>query len=143
MSKAWRSAALWALFACALHAAASLHAAARGQIRYAELPREAQDVLAAIRHGGPFPYRKDGAVFFNRERLLPVRPQGTYREFTVPSPGLAGRGARRIIAAWPAPDPMPEARAGRSVSMELPEFVARREFYYTDDHYRSFRRIIP
>jgi len=87
------------------------------EVSLAELPREAAQTLALIRRGGPFPYRRDGSVFGNRERLLPLRPQGYYREYTVPTPGAQDRGARRIVA-------------GRG-----------EEHYYTDDHYRSFRRI--
>jgi ribonuclease T1 len=83
----------------------------------AQLPREAQDVLKRIRAGGPFAYKQDGVVFGNRERLLPRRERGYYHEYTVPTPGARDRGARRIVTG--APD----------------------EFWYTDDHYRSFRRI--
>ncbi len=91
----------------------------------AALPREAQATLAQIKAGGPFAYAKDGSVFGNRERLLPSRPRGYYREFTVPTPGARDRGARRIVAgAGTAGD----ARASG-------------EYYYTEDHYNSFRRI--
>lgn len=81
------------------------------------LPREAQKTLALIEQGGPFPYPKDGTVFGNFERRLPMRERGYYREYTVPTPGSRDRGARRVIAG----------KGG--------------EFYYTDDHYRTFRRI--
>jgi ribonuclease T1 len=87
------------------------------EVRLQQLPAEAQRTLALIRQGGPFPYRRDGAVFGNRERRLPAREQGYYREYTVPTPGAKDRGARRIVA-------------GRGA-----------ELYYTDDHYDSFRRI--
>ena len=83
----------------------------------AQLPPEARETLTLIKRGGPFPYPKDGAVFGNRERLLPVRERGYYREYTVRTPGARDRGARRIIA-------------GRSG-----------EYYYTDSHYASFNRI--
>lgn len=92
-----------------------------GEVALAELPREARDTLALIRRGGPFPYGKDGTVFGNRERLLPQMPRGHYTEYTVRTPGAGDRGARRIIAGG---DPR---RTG--------------EFYYTADHYQSFRRI--
>jgi ribonuclease T1 len=82
-----------------------------------DLPPEARQTLALIRKGGPFPYDRDGIVFGNREKLLPQRERGWYLEYTVPTPGARNRGARRIVAA----------RSG--------------EFYYTDDHYASFRRI--
>jgi len=87
------------------------------EVTAAELPREARATLALIRQGGPFPYRKDGSVFGNRERRLPPAAGGYYREYTVPTPGSKDRGARRIVA-------------GRNA-----------EYYYTDDHYQSFRRI--
>lgn len=83
------------------------------------LPAEARDTLRLIESGGPFPYDRDGTVFQNRERLLPPRPPGHYREYTVTTPGSRDRGARRIVTGGEPPV----------------------EFYFTDDHYRSFRRI--
>lgn len=87
------------------------------QIHLAELPAEARQTLQLIKRGGPFPYARDGISFGNREGLLPVQPRNYYREFTVPTPGLKHRGARRIIAGKAA------------------------EYWYTEDHYRSFKRI--
>jgi len=95
------------------------------EVRVDELPAEARATLVLIKQGGPFPYRKDGTVFGNRERLLPAKPRGYYTEYTVRTPKSRDRGARRIIAgAGPARDP-----------------AASGEYYYTDDHYNSFRRI--
>jgi len=88
-----------------------------GEIAVAELPPEARQTLERIASGGPYPYRRDGAVFHNREGRLPQRPSGYYREYTVRTPGARDRGARRIVAG----------RGG--------------ERYYTPDHYRTFRRI--
>jgi ribonuclease T1 len=88
-----------------------------GEIRMAELPPEARSTLELIRKGGPFPYAKDGAVFGNREGALPKQRRGYYREYTVKTPHVRTRGARRII--WGAGG----------------------EYYYTDDHYNHFRRI--
>jgi ribonuclease T1 len=82
-----------------------------------DLPKEAHDTLLLIRKAGPYPYTKDGSVFVNREHSLPAHVRGYYREFTVKTPGRKNRGARRIIAGTPG------------------------EYYYTDDHYRSFKRI--
>ena len=82
------------------------------------VPPEARATLQRIETNGPFLYRRDGATFANREHLLPERPHGYYREYTVPIPGERDRGARRIIAG------------------------ATGERYYTADHYRSFRRIV-
>ncbi|WP_246100614.1 ribonuclease domain-containing protein [Tepidimonas alkaliphilus] len=93
-------------------------------VALSQLPREAQLVWQRIRQGGPFPYEKDGTVFFNRERLLPPAKRGYYREYTVPTPGLNHRGARRIVCGGWTPTE-PDA------------------CYYTADHYASFRRIVP
>lgn len=92
-----------------------------------DLPREARETLASIRQGGPFAFRKDHSVFHNRERLLPPQPRGYYREYTVLTPGVRHRGARRIVAG-----------AGEGGDVRTSG-----EYYYTDDHYRSFRRIVP
>jgi len=87
-------------------------------IAAAELPPEARETMRLIARGGPFPYRKDGTIFQNRERLLPLQSAGYYREYTVRTPGAANRGARRIVSG------------------------SANELYYTDDHYASFRRIV-
>ena len=88
-------------------------------VNRSELPPEARATLERIAAGGPFPYAADGATFENRERLLPLRPTGTYREYTVATPGSTDRGARRIVAA------------------------SSGERYWTADHYASFARIVP
>jgi ribonuclease T1 len=90
-------------------------------VSLSKLPREAREVHALILQGGPFPYDRDGVVFGNRERLLPAKPRGYYREYTVPTPGAGNRGARRIICGG---------------STDHPDAC-----YYTDDHYQSFKRI--
>ncbi len=91
-------------------------------VALSSLPPEARQTLQLIKQGGPFPHpRKDGSTFGNFEKLLPQKPRGHYREYTVPTPGARNRGARRIVAGSP-----PETSG---------------EYYYTDDHYRSFRRI--
>ena len=86
------------------------------------LPPQGQQVMGQILQGGPFRYEKDGSVFFNRERLLPGQKRGYYREYTVPTPGLSHRGARRIVCGGEQPR-APDA------------------CYYTEDHYSSFKRI--
>ncbi len=94
-------------------------------VRAAALPGEARQTLALIKQGGPFPYRKDGSVFGNFERRLPARPRGYYREYTVPTTGSRDRGARRIVAG--------RGRTG--------DVRTSGEYYFTNDHYRSFRKI--
>ena len=81
------------------------------------LPAEARETIALIQRGGPYPHRQDGSTFGNRERQLPQRPRGYYREYTVDTPGLSHRGAKRIVTGGDPPD----------------------AWYYTDDHYESFR----
>lgn len=87
------------------------------------LPRQAHAVLDDIGRGGPYDHRQDGGVFQNRERRLPSRPRGYYREYTVDTPGSGDRGPRRIVT-------------GGGMAGESPP----REYWYSDDHYRSFRR---
>lgn len=119
-SEGWRrlAAALLALALLVLGGVAAARSAATiPEIAAADLPREARETLKLIRQGGPFPYERDGAAFGNFEKRLPLKERGYYREYTVPTPGVKHRGARRIAAG----------RGG--------------ELYYTDDHYQSFRRI--
>lgn len=92
-----------------------------GTVAVGDLPAEARQTLALIREGGPYPYEKDGTIFGNYERKLPRQRRGYYTEYTVRTPQVRSRGARRIIAG---------GRDGRPT-----------EFYYTDDHYQTFRRI--
>lgn len=86
-------------------------------IAVSKLPPEARDTLQRIARGGPFLYSRDGVVFGNYERILPQQRRGYYHEYTVPTPEVRHRGARRIVCG------------------DVPEC------YYTDDHYRSFKRI--
>ena len=95
------------------------------EVSLGALPSEVRDTLALIKRGGPYPFRKDGVVFQNRERRLPVQPRGYYTEYTVRTPGRGDRGARRIIAG--------QGDTGSPTSGD--------EYYYTDDHYETFRRI--
>jgi ribonuclease T1 len=88
-----------------------------------DLPREGQETYQLIRKGGPFPHEKDGTVFGNRERLLPRQARGFYREYTVRTPGVKHRGARRIVCGGQIP--------------RSPQTC-----YYTQDHYASFRMIV-
>ena len=81
------------------------------------LPPQAQATIELIQRGGPFPHRQDGSTFGNREGHLPQKPRGYYREYTVDTPGLDHRGARRIVTGGRPPE----------------------VWYYSDDHYDSFR----
>ena len=96
-------------------ATASAAPAAVGSICYGSLPSQAHHTLDLIDAGGPFPYSQDGAVFQNREHLLPSQSSSYYHEYTVVTPGSSDRGARRIIT-------------GNKTD----------EDYYTSDHYESF-----
>ncbi|HET9340642.1 MAG TPA: ribonuclease domain-containing protein [Casimicrobiaceae bacterium] len=113
-----------ALVAAALVALATVACARTSStsITAAELPKEARETLANVRRGPPFPFERDGVAFGNREKLLPAKPRGYYREYTVRTPGASTRGARRIVCGG-APT-APEA------------------CWYTGDHYQSFARIV-
>jgi len=95
----------------------------RALIAVSDLPHEGQQMYALILQGGPFAGERDGVVFFNRERQLPLNKRGYYREYTVPTPGLTHRGTRRIVCG--GQPRRPDA------------------CYYTANHYQSFRRIAP
>lgn len=73
--------------------------------------------LARIAAGHRLAFRNDGAIFMNRENLLPPRPPGHYREYVDPTEGMAGPGPRRIIIGQDG------------------------ELYYTKDHYKSFSKL--
>lgn len=92
-------------------------------VALAELPPQGREVYALILQGATFPNEKDGSVFGNRERQLPAHKRGYYREYTVRTPGARNRGARRLICGG-------EPR--------VPDAC-----YYTEDHYASFRKVVP
>ena len=94
-------------------------------IDYVALPKEAQTVIRMIQSRADFPYRQDGQTFGNREGILPAQSRGYYQEYTVPTPGADNRGARRIVSGKGATGD--NATSG--------------EYYYTSDHYRSFRQV--
>ena len=131
LGRVWRLAVASVLLTLA--PAIGLHALAKGPstaekpaettIAVAQLPVQGQQVLALIYQGGPFKHDKDGTVFGNREKILPARQRGYYREYTVRTPGESSRGARRIVCGGQQPR-APDA------------------CFYTDDHYGSFRQIV-
>ena len=81
---------------------------------------QVKQTLAVIQQGGPYPYPlKDGSNFYNREGVLPDKPRGYYREYTVPTPNIEHRGARRIVTGGNPPE----------------------VYYLTLDHYDSFTKL--
>jgi ribonuclease T1 len=88
------------------------------QVQLDDLPKEAQNTLRLVKTQGSFPYKRDGVIFGNFEGRLPKKPRGYYKEYTVPTPGARDRGSRRIVAGQNS------------------------EYYYTNDHYQTFRRIL-
>jgi guanyl-specific ribonuclease Sa len=84
-----------------------------------QLPSEALTTIKNIKNGGPFPFpMHDGSTFLNREGILPSKPSGYYKEYTVPTPDVHSRGPQRIITSQNG------------------------EMYYTPDHYNTFEHII-
>ena len=114
---AWAALAAFAAIASPASHAQFAPSPPAAQVAAKDLPKEARETLALVKKGGPFPYAKDGAVFGNREGRLPRKKRGYYREYTVKTPGERTRGKRRIVA-------------GRDA-----------DYWYTDDHYATFRRI--
>jgi ribonuclease T1 len=104
--------------AAALATASSTPRSRLPGVALGELPRPAHDTLNLIDRGGPYPYDQDDTVFSNAERLLPQRPAGYYREYTVVTPGVSSRGTRRLVVG------------------------ALGDVFYTDDHYGSFRQVL-
>lgn len=92
-------------------------------IALAELPSQGREVYALILQGATFPNEKDGSIFGNRERQLPAHKRGYYREYTVRTLGVRNRGARRLICGG---------------ELRVPDAC-----YYTEDHYASFRKVVP
>ncbi len=111
------------LIGMSVQAKAQAPAAVLQTVTLTALPAQGRDMMALIEKGGPFKYDKDGTVFGNREKFLPARQRGYYREYTVRTPGESSRGARRIVCGGQQPR-APDA------------------CFYTDDHYASFRQIV-
>lgn len=89
------------------------------------LPATVIPVVEDIQAGGPYAYPdRDGTRFGNYEGYLPDEDLGYYREFTVRTPGLDHRGARRIVTG-----------GGTEAEPEV--------WYYTEDHYESFCEFAP
>ena len=107
----------------AVHAKWPAQVDVQSTVTVAELPRQGEQVYGLIRQGGPFAHEKDGVVFGNRERLLPIEKRGYYHEYTVTTPGSRNRGIRRIVCGG---------------QLRTPDIC-----YYTADHYASFRKIVP
>lgn len=76
-----------------------------------------RETLERIDAGRKLKFRNDGTVFQNRERRLPARPSGYYREWVHPTPGLSGPGPQRVITGDGG------------------------EAFYTPDHYKTFEKI--
>lgn len=83
---------------------------------------EVSPTIDRIQGGEKFPHRNDGTTFQNREGRLPQPEQptligGYYTEYVVPTPGVNGPGAQRLI------------------------FGAGGEIYYTGDHCLTFEQL--
>jgi len=87
---------------------------------------QAKSVVAAIKTNGPFEYDRDDITFENREGALPDATNGTYREYTVETPGSSTRGTRRLITSG--------SRNRQPASYKA--------MYYTDDHYDTMWLVV-
>ena len=76
-----------------------------------------QPTLDRIASGGRKSHRNDGTTFQNRERRLPAKPSGYYKEYVHPTPGSSGPGPQRVIVGKDG------------------------DIWYTPDHYNSFQKV--
>ena len=84
------------------------------------LPSEAKKQIDDIlQDAPPDDGEADGKHFGNYEGLLPKEKGSYYREYTVKTPGVNHRGARRIVVG-----------GGTKTDPEV--------WYYTSDHFESF-----
>ena len=121
MMKRWRMLTFALVALLIIGSAFAREAIYPDRIYFRDLPHEAQETVRLIQRGGPYPFPRDGAVFGNHEGVLPKQKRGYYHEFTVKTPRARNRGARRIVVGGNLASPS--------------------DFYYTDDHYITFRRI--
>lgn len=92
-------------------------------VDYTKLTGEAQTILTKIKSGAPMKYpQHDGVPFLNYEKYLPRAQPGDYLEYTVPTPGVFGRGQQRLVLG----DYVPGGPTGP------------RTVYHTTDHYKTF-----
>ena len=84
------------------------------------LPQEAHETASDILAGGPYDYPdNDNVRFGNYEGVLPQQDRNYYREYTVETPGIGHRGAKRIVTG-----------GGSETDPDV--------WYYTDAHTESF-----
>ncbi|WP_277619543.1 RHS repeat-associated core domain-containing protein, partial [Winslowiella iniecta] len=103
------------------------HAAIRDKWGYDMAPkdmRELQATIDRIKLQRPA-YDQDGSIFRNTYEINPGSQRlntgsGPYQEWTVRTPGLGNRGARRIVV---------DTKTGKA--------------YYSHDHYESFIEVVP
>ena len=113
------------------------------EIRLHELPAEARHTLQLIQRGGPYPHERDGIAFGNYEKLLPAAQRGYYREYTVMTPGVRHRGARRLVVGCEPQQTMQQKRMQQPPGpLRLAHCRDGAVVYYTADHYRTFRRVV-
>ncbi len=83
------------------------------------LPEGAKHTLDLINSGRRYPGFRNNIVFHNKEKQLPARPDGYYKEWTVRTKGKTGRGKSRLVSGQNG------------------------ELFFTMNHYKSFRWVVP
>lgn len=112
------------------------------EIRWHDLPAEARHTLQLIQRGGPYPHERDGVIFGNYEKLLPAAQRGYYREYTVLTPGVRHRGARRMVVGCEREPSQRQPALQSPGPLRLAHCRDGGELYYTADHYRTFRLVV-
>jgi ribonuclease T1 len=88
------------------------------EVSLESLPCEVKTTLDLIKTGGTLPDKKDGNIFKNLEKVLPLDALNYHREYTVPTQKITTRGNRRLVIG----------KGG--------------EVYYIDGHYNNFQKVI-
>jgi filamentous hemagglutinin len=62
-----------------------------------QIPDDLQDSLDRIASGKSLSHRNNGAIFHNREGLLPPQPYGYDLEYVHPTVGINGPGGQSVV----------------------------------------------
>jgi ribonuclease T1 len=89
-------------------------------------------IVTDVHDGNPLRFPKDGAVWENREGLLPAEPAGYYHEYTLlPAPGSPSH-----VSVGDSEFDIPPAQGTRGAERLI--IGGGEVLYYTPDHYKDF-----
>ena len=88
-------------------------------------------LVADIYNGVHLPYSQDGAIFSNKEKGLPEKPRGFYKEYTL----LTGDAPHTVTIGQTTYQVAPDLSARGSERLII---GGGEKVYYTPDHYKSY-----